>query len=518
MTSLLAGRRQPAISRGERPPGAVAQVAAVIAMRVSTLRGSARRRTLAGLAAIPLGAGGAILAGRALPGTGAQDALILMPTAWLAFAVLATVAAATAGGRELLPRAQAVSLPFSPAADHLGALLLAPLNIAWLIQALGLLTLTSWGLRDAPVPAAAQLVTVAWIVAVTIVAQTLGWVVELSRSTTWGTWTLRAGVLAAIVAAGTLSAVGRVGELLDRSPTVHFVTAAVSGSQGSYRGWGFALLELGAAAMAAMFCGVRLAAVVRRRPARSQARVEARDYPPRADARSDLAAALRIDRAGVWRSAPLRRGLIALAAVPVLTALALRLDWYLIAILPGLVAAGAGLLFGVNALSLDGSGAVWRETLPGSPRTWLTARLLVVAEVCVAGAGPAALVAGARATSAPMTAEVIAVLGATVACSAQVVGRCAVWSVTRPYAASLREARDQPAPPAAMAGYSARLAVATTATGLVFSVLARLQLTEAAVAAAVAIGIIGVRRAVIAVRRWEDAEVRGHVVTTVSGT
>ena len=50
------------------------------------------------------------------------------------------VAAATgAGGRQLLPREQAVAFPVSPAADHLGAVLTAPLNLAWSVQAVTLL-------------------------------------------------------------------------------------------------------------------------------------------------------------------------------------------------------------------------------------------------------------------------------------------------------------------------------------------------------------------------------------------
>ena len=63
-------------------------------------------------------------------------------------------------------------------------------------------------------------------------------------------------------------------------------------------------------------------------------------------------------------------------------------------------------------------------------------------------------------------------LGAFAATTAQVVARCARWSVERPYAAALREARDQPAPPAAMAGYSACSRLTTTATGLLYTFLA----------------------------------------------
>ena len=44
------------------------------------------------------------------------------------------------------------------------------------------------------------------------------------------------------------------------------------------------------------------------------------------------------------------------------------------------------------------------------------------------------------------------------------------WSVRHPYAVDLRSARATPAPPVVMVGYSARLALTTTLTGLVFEV------------------------------------------------
>ena len=77
----------------------------------------------------------------------AFDVLLLLPTAMAGVLVLATVAAVTTGGgRELLPREQAVAYPVSPTTDHLGALLLAPLNIAWLLQAWVLVGCTSYAL------------------------------------------------------------------------------------------------------------------------------------------------------------------------------------------------------------------------------------------------------------------------------------------------------------------------------------------------------------------------------------
>ena len=71
--------------------------------------------------------------------------LALFPSMCLGFLVLAVIAAvASAGGREILPREEAVAFPVSTTTDHLGALLLAPLNVAWLLQAWGLLGVAAY--------------------------------------------------------------------------------------------------------------------------------------------------------------------------------------------------------------------------------------------------------------------------------------------------------------------------------------------------------------------------------------
>ena len=55
--------------------------------------------------------------------------LLLLPSAYLSVLVIAVVSAATTGGgRELLPREQAVAFPVSTTTDHLGALAMAPLH------------------------------------------------------------------------------------------------------------------------------------------------------------------------------------------------------------------------------------------------------------------------------------------------------------------------------------------------------------------------------------------------------
>lgn len=110
-----------------------------------------------------------------VPGAGDSDraleVAVLLPTAFAGFLALATISAiVSGGGRELLPRDQGAPYPISPTTDHLGALLLAPLNIAWLLQAWALLGSTAYGLgaeRFGP----AVPVVVLWVAAATAFAR-----------------------------------------------------------------------------------------------------------------------------------------------------------------------------------------------------------------------------------------------------------------------------------------------------------------------------------------------------------
>ncbi|MGZ4603100.1 MAG: hypothetical protein ACXV0U_05825 [Kineosporiaceae bacterium] len=507
---------RPLVAR--RPPGPFGQVAAVLALRVAALRGSARRRAIVGMSLLPATAVAVVVVAAMAPQQDSFKVNLLAPSAWLFFLLSSMVAAATgAGGRQLLTRDQAVAFPLSPAADHLGALLAAPLNIAWSVQALTLLGLMAWLVQLTPGLWAALLLTLAWIVTCTAIAQAAGWVVELVRTTALGVWAVRLVLVAAAAAVAAVAVTGHVAAALDAAPTRPIVAAASGAGSGKGMG-GFAqfLALLAAVTTAAWFAGTWLVGLLHRRPALQQARGETRPRRRRPAAATPLRAHLRVDHAGVWRSAPLRRGIAALGIIPGAAAAASGLDWSMVALLPGLVASGAGLLFGVNAFALDGPGALWRETLPGSPRTMFTARMLVIAEVCVAG-GLVAVVAAALRAGVPSTAQTVAVAGAFVATTAQVVARCPDWSVERPYAAALREARDQPAPPAAMAGYSARLAVTTTATGLLYTFLGRGDLAPTSILLTCAFVLIAGRRLSLVARRWTDHDARTRVLATVAG-
>lgn len=499
-----------------RPPSAVGQVRAVLALRLAALRGPDRvRATLGGGAFLGVVVAAPTL-GALLPRDQALTYRALTPSAWLLFGIGAAVAASTGtGGRQLLTRAQAATFPMSPAADHLGAVLLAPLNLSWLVQAVGLLTLTAWEVGPSAALPWSLLLTLLWIVAATSAAQAFGWLVELARTYPTGLTLLRVSLVAPFAA---VAVTGHALDAVRAVPTglVTDVIAAVPWRQPLAWSVSVAGLLLGTAGCWVL--GVWLLRAVYRRPPLQQARSESRSHRRRRPPSTALGLALRLDRAGVRRSAPLRRGLVALVVIPSAVAAASGLPWSLVPLLPGLVASAAGLLFGVNAFALDGPGALWRETLPGDPRQYLLARLWVLAEVCLGGAAICVLAAAVRAPGVPTADQVAAVLGATLTTAAHVVGRCATWSVHRPYAASLREARDQPAPPGAMAGYAARLAIATTMLGLLFVWLSGLGSLVVTGSLTMSLLLASVRRLVVVNRQWSDPAVRSRVLAIIAGT
>jgi hypothetical protein len=192
------------------------------------------------------------------------------------------------------------------------------------------------------------------------------------------------------------------------------------------------------------------------------------------------------------------------------------LDWASIALLPGLVAAGAGLLFGVNALSLDGSGSVWRATLPSDPDGLLLAKAVVIAEVALITVGMAVAGAALRAGGRPSATAVAAIAASAAVAVTGVVTRCLRWSVTRPHRAELRAARDTPAPPGTMAAYSARLALRMTLTGGLFVVAAQASSVSVPVVLAVPFLIFSAYSLVGTLRRWRDEHRRAAVIVTVA--
>ncbi|MEZ0577612.1 hypothetical protein [Nocardioides sp. MH1] len=470
---------------------------------------SVRRRTaVLGLAVIGLLTATAVVLPAWWPGrdaAGVTQVEDLLPSYLLAMVVLCVGSAvASGGGREVLARDAAAIHPVGPFADHLGALVLAPLSAAWLLQTWALLAGAAWLAGPRPVPlVAAETLALAWVAASTAAGQLVGWLVEWLRRGPRGSLHVRLLVAGAVV-----TAVG-VTRTWQRPPggaaLAHAPPFALVGMLAGLLTALLVLVALGALA-------ARLAA---RRPPRDEVRLESRSYSARAEARSDLMAMVRTDRGSVWRSVPVRRGIVFLTLAPGLAALVHPLSWTTLVVLPGLVVSGCVLLFGVNIWALDGRGLLWRESLPVAPSVQLLARGRVLGELLL-GAGALTLLLGAVRADRPHTAELVAAVTALVAVTGQALSAGLRWSVRAPHAVDYRSARATPAPPSTMVGYSVRLSLATTLTAMVLGSLASVGRTDLVVAFGALLLAVSVTRVLRVARRWSDPVTRARVVAAVA--
>lgn len=417
------------------------------------------------------------------------------------------------GGRELLPRDQAAIHPIGPVTEHLGALVLAPLNLAWLLQAWTLFAVTAFVVGPHGL-FGAQVVVLLWLLVATALAQIVGWGVEGIRRTHHGVAIVRcaAGALALALLAGQVA--GELDDLAHALPT-----AALADSLGQ------PLWPLVAALLVALLVvAVRLGAVparwALRLPPREELRVEsgvheARPSPVARFLGEDLALLRRLDRGSVWRSVGMRRGLIVLGLGPALVALGGDLPWDTVLILPGLGASGAALLFGVNAWCLDGRGMLWRESLPVDAARTFDARTLVVAECLVVVSGVPVVVGSIR-NGLPTQHVAIALMACWLVVVLQVLAIAMSWSVRRPYAVDLRSPRATPAPHAAMFGYALKLSLVTTLTGMLFVGAAGVEIWWFAPAMALPFLAWSSVRLIRARRRWLSAPARAEIALTVA--
>ncbi len=441
-----------------------------------------------------------------------------MPSIYLGFLVLAVVsAAASGGGREIVPREQAVAWPVSSMTDHFGALLLAPLNIAWLLQAWTLLGTTAYVAGRPATLWATELPVLLYLVLATALGAVVAWLLEWVRRGPHGVRRRPQPPRRAVRVPGRAGPhpppdrrprpePDRVG-LRDRAQRLGPELGPVARRQRrAARTRPSGLVLLGA-------LPARLAAG---RAPREEHRLESGIYEPRPDALGDLRALVRVDRVGIWRSLPLRRGLVVLALMPGLIAFGGQLGWDRLTILPGLVASGAALLFGVNTWCLDGRGALWRESLPVAPALAFGSRVWVLTEVLLGAALVTVLLSTLRA-GIPTVPELVALFFATLVVAAQVVSASMRWSVRRPFSVDMRSARATPAPPVVMVGYSTRLALGTTFVGLMFSGLGETDQWHLTALIGLLMVLVSGYRVARTASRWEDPATRARVVVTVAG-
>jgi hypothetical protein len=445
----------------------------------------------------------------------ANQFLAILPSLYLGFLALAVLTAiASGGGREVVPREQVTAYPISSVTEHLGALLLAPLNIAWLIQGWTVLGMTTYVLGPSALGAAA-LPLLLWIGFSTALGQALGWVFEGIRRGPFGILVARLIAAAAITTVVVLVLTDRFVPLLDRSPTVRVYLAAAYGSGHQWLPWAESVVTLVLLLVGGVLVGLVPARWALHRPLREELRLESGHIEPRPNPGSDLRAMVRIDRSSIWRAVPLRRGLMVLAFMPGLVAVAGRLEWTMVTILPGLVASGGALLFGVNTWCLDGRGALWRDSLPVSAATAYYAKVIVLFEVLLSAAG-LTIVLGALRAGQPTGAELCSAVAAGFVVATQVVATSMRWSVERPFAIDMRSARATPAPPVVMAGYSARLAAKTTVVGLVFSATAEADSWTVPALVAVPLLCWSGWRLVRTAGLWAVPETRARVISVVA--
>ncbi len=437
-----------------------------------------------------------------------------LPLVFAGVLVLAIGSAmSSGGGRELLSRSEAAIHPISPVTEHLGALALTPVNLAWLIQVWGLLTTTA--LVTAPDRlVGAQVVVIVWVLAATALGQVVGWGVEGVRRTTHGVVIVR--VASGVIAAGfgVLHLTGRLRPLVDSLPTTWLVETMVTDR------WTVAALLLLGVTVVAVWLGGVPAKWALGLPPREELRVEsgvheARHVPTPRWGSVELALMRRLDRGSVWRAVGMRRGLMVLGFGPGLVALVAGLQWSSVLLLPGLAASGAALLFGINAWCLDGKGMVWRETLPIAPSTVFDARTLVLAECLAAVSAITVSMALLRNGLPPLQTGVSVVLCWLVVV-VQVLAISMSWSVRSPYGVDLSSPRATPAPHGAMAGYAGRLSLVTTMTGILFAALAELPWPWLTPLVAACFLAWSSRRLVRARRRWLVPADRARIALTVA--
>jgi hypothetical protein len=443
-------------------------------------------------------------------------AIELAPAAFLGFGALAVIAPLTAGGgNEVVPADQLAAFPVRPSTHFFGGLLLAPINLVWVVQLLVLAALTSYLSLGGSLLLGA-VTTVAYVLGLTVLGQTLAWAVVGLRRTRSGRWLVGAAAAALLVTAVVVVRTGHSGELLAASPTRTVVAGVVAGGAGDHLRWGLTTAALLLAALIGLAVGAAICGWALRRPGDAGMRTHTepvRRRPAKASALRELVA---VNRASVWRAPALRRGGLVLAILPGLIAAGTAIPWESMIVLPGLVAAGAGLLFGINAFCLDGSGSVWLASLPHDPRLVARAKAIVLTETVLAAVVLAAVAGSLRSPGSPTGAEVAAIVASGLTCTAVVVAGALKMSVRRPHRADLRGPRDSVAPPGAMALASARLALPTAMVGMLLGAATQSGIWWFPPLVALPILLLMVLSALRSLRRYADPFTRARIVQVVA--
>jgi hypothetical protein len=381
---------------------------------------------------------------------------------------------------------------------------------------LALLGVSAYAADRGPLVALSAVTVLVYCLTATVLGQALAWFFEGVRQRRAGRVAVRVCAAVLIAVALVVQLTGNLTDVLDRLPTTRIALSANFGAQGRYLSWVTPLLFLLAVAASALWLGERACGWTQRQVSDGGLQPETRPVRRRTGATSDLRALMQVDRASVWRSAPLRRGAIVMAVLPGAIAAITEPRWDSLVLLTGLVAAGSGLLFGVNAFGMDGPGALTLEGLPMAPSLRYWAKALVIIEFAALTIAGALLVGAFRADGAPTLTQLTALLCSLVVSALAVASFCMRVSVRSPHRAELRGRRDTPAPPGAMIAYSTRLAWRTTWIAMVLSIVALAPWPWLPVAVAVPMGCLAGMSLIRSADEWQDETVRSRIVSTVA--
>lgn len=493
------------------------QLWALVRLRWTLVRSPLVRLGLLGAMAVAPVLGALVLLNRdAVEQPSLVAAVHAAPAAFLGFGVLAVLAPLTASGSELVPSDQLVAYPVRPGTLFLSSLVLAPVNLVWVVQLLVLTAETGFLTLGQPYLAQGAVTTTLFVLACTGVGQALSWWLSGLRRVRRGRVLLRVAVVALAVAGVAVVRTGHAGAVLDHSFGPPVADAVAAGGRGDLGAWAPVTVVLLAVVLGALWLGVRACRWSLRRPNDLGGDRTARPVRRRAPAATAYQALLATDRASVWRAPALRRGALVLGIMPGLAAAGVGLPWRSLVFLPGLVAAGGGLLFGFNAFCLDGSGAVWLASLPHPPGLIARAKARVTAESVLLSAGLAAAVGSVRALGTPTATQLTALLATVVGCSWLVVAICLAHAVRRPYRADLTGPRDAVAPPGAMVLTSVKLVFPTAVLGAVLEASATAPQWWLPLVIALPVTALSSWSISTDLRRYDDPVRRARIVSVVS--
>ena len=403
-----------------------------------------------------------------------------------------------------------------PGTMFLSSLVLAPLNLVWVVQLLVLTAETGFLSVGRPYLGQALLTSLCFVIAATAMGQALAWTAVGLRCSARGRLALRSALVVSAVTALVVVRTGHGNDVVDESYAPWLVRAIRAGAMGDLGTWLSAMAVLVGIALTALYAGGRLCRWALRVPqdragARSSRVHHRRPHP------SDVYRALiATDRASVWRAPALRRGALVLGVLPGLAAAGVGLPWRSLVFLPGLVAAGGGLLFGFNAFCLDATGAVWLASLPHRPALVARAKTRVTAEAVLLGSVLAAAIGALRAKGTPTATEVAAIVASTTTCAILVVTLCLSSALRRPHRADLNGPRDAVAPPGALVMASIKLALPCAAVGGILEASAASSTWWLPLAIAAPIAAICALRISMHLQTYDDPVRRSLIVQTVS--